>query len=262
MLVPGEAAILEAGIGPDAAASFGSATIAARRLARCEGGPPRRRPPTRLHAQSRALDPEQVRVATRPAAASHDAAMLGIGSRLVADRVAACYGEYLPRHARGRLADLGCGSVPLYGSYRTLVSSVTCVDWAHSPHARRHINVEADLGAVLPFADASFDTLILSDVLEHVAEPERLWREMARLLAPGGHAFVNVPFLYGIHEAPHDYYRYTEFALRRLAERAGLACACSSRSAAACTYWRICWPSISRGCLSSAGRSRSACRRW
>jgi SAM-dependent methyltransferase len=156
-------------------------------------------------------------------AASHDAAMLGVGSRLVADRVAACYGEYLPRHARGRLVDLGCGSVPLYGSYRTLVSSVTCVDWAHSPHARRHVDVEADLGAALPFADASFDTLILSDVLEHVAQPERLWREMARLLAPGGHAFVNVPFLYGIHEAPHDYYRYTEFALRRFAERAGLA---------------------------------------
>jgi SAM-dependent methyltransferase len=113
--------------------------------------------------------------------------------------------------------------VPLYGSYRRLVSSVTCVDWAHSPHARRHVDVEADLGAARPFADASFDTLILSDVLEHVAQPERLRREMARLLAPGGHAFVNVPFLYGIHEAPHDYYRYTEFALRRFAERAGLA---------------------------------------
>lgn len=156
-------------------------------------------------------------------AASHDAAMLGVGSRLVAGRVAACYGEYLPRHARGRLADLGCGNVPLYGAYGALVSSVTCVDWAQSHHARRHVDVEADLGATLPFADASFDTIVLSDVLEHVAEPEHLWREMARLLAPGGHAFVNVPFLYGIHEAPHDYYRYTEFALRRFAERAGLA---------------------------------------
>ena len=156
-------------------------------------------------------------------AASHDRAMLGVGSRLVADRVAACYGVYLPRHARGRLADLGCGSVPLYDAYRPLASSITCVDWAHSAHGRRHVDVEADLGAALPFADASFDTLILSDVLEHVAEPEHLWREMARLLAPGGHAFVNVPFLYGIHEAPHDYYRYTEFALRRFAERAGLA---------------------------------------
>jgi SAM-dependent methyltransferase len=124
---------------------------------------------------------------------------------------------------RGRLADLGCGSVPLYDAYRPLVSSITCVDWAHSPHARRHVDVEADLGAALPFADASFDTIVLSDVLEHVPEPEHLWRETARLLAPGGHALVNVPFLYGIHEPPHDYYRYTEFALRRFAERAGLA---------------------------------------
>ena len=33
---------------------------------------------------------------------------------------------------------------------------------------------------------------------------------------------VNVPFLYGVHEAPHDYFRYTEFALRRFAAEAGL----------------------------------------
>ena len=33
---------------------------------------------------------------------------------------------------------------------------------------------------------------------------------------------LNVPFFYWIHEAPHDYYRYTEFALRRFADEAGL----------------------------------------
>jgi SAM-dependent methyltransferase len=103
------------------------------------------------------------------------------------------------------------------------VSSVTCVDWPGSLHARGHVDVAADLGRPLPFADASFDTIVLADVLEHLPEPGRLWHEMARLLAPGGHAFVNVPFLYGIHEAPHDYYRYTGFALRRFAEQAVLA---------------------------------------
>lgn len=154
--------------------------------------------------------------------ASHDAREVGVGSRLVADLVAARYDAALPRYARGRLADLGCGKVPLYGAYRGLVGSVTCIDWAASPHGALHLDCEADLSRPpLPFADASFDTLIVSDVLEHVPEPRRLWAEMARLLAPGGHALVNVPFLYGLHEEPHDYFRYTSFALERFAAQAG-----------------------------------------
>jgi SAM-dependent methyltransferase len=153
--------------------------------------------------------------------ASRDRAELGVGSRLIAGTVAACYAEQLPRYARGRLADLGCGKVPLYANYRSLVDEVVCVDWAGSPHGGLHLDLEADLGEALPFPDACFDTLVLSDVLEHVPHPEALWREMARLLAPGGHVLLNVPFLYGLHEVPHDYGRYTEFALRRFAEQAG-----------------------------------------
>ena len=154
--------------------------------------------------------------------ASRDVREVGVGSRLVADLVAARYDAALAHYARGRLADLGCGKVPLYGAYRGLVTGVTCVDWPASVHVSPHLDREADLGQPLPFADASFDTLIVSDVLEHLPEPAVLWGEMARLLAPGGHAFVNVPFLYSLHEEPHDYYRYTSFALARFAAGAGL----------------------------------------
>ncbi len=158
--------------------------------------------------------------------ASRHPAEVGVGSRLITDRIAALYDQHLPRYARGRLVDLGCGKVPLYGCYRRLVDDVTCVDWPQSVHALpdrgSHLDLEADLSQPLPYADASFDTLILSDVLEHVPTPEALWSEMARLLAPGGHLLLNTPFLYGVHEAPHDYARYTEYALRRFARQAGL----------------------------------------
>jgi SAM-dependent methyltransferase len=154
--------------------------------------------------------------------ASRDTGEVHRGSRLMGDRIVALYAEYLPQYARGRLADLGCGKVPLYGIYRSLVDEVTCVDWPNSPHASMHIDQPVDLGGPLPFDDAAFDTVVLSDVLEHVPDPELLWRQIARVLAPGGHALVNLPFLYGIHEAPHDYGRYTEFALRRFAEQVGL----------------------------------------
>lgn len=154
--------------------------------------------------------------------ASRDRREVGVGSRLIGDRVAALYEAELARHARGRLVDLGCGKVPLYGCYRALVDSVTCVDWPQSAHASPHLDNEADLSRPLPFADGAFDTVILSDVLEHVAEPQVLWREIARLLAPGGKLLMNLPFLYGVHEAPHDYGRYTGFALHRFAREVGL----------------------------------------
>jgi SAM-dependent methyltransferase len=153
---------------------------------------------------------------------SRDRAALGVGSRLHADRVVACYEAALPAFARGALLDLGCGTVPLHGLYAPLVAGSTCVDWAASPHATNHIDIVADLSQPLPLADGAFDTVILSDVLEHVPEPRALLAEIARVLRPGGHLLLNVPFLYGLHELPHDYYRYTRFALARLVGGAGL----------------------------------------
>jgi SAM-dependent methyltransferase len=154
--------------------------------------------------------------------ASRDREHVAIGSRLAADLTAAFYDKHLRNYARGRLLDLGCGDVPLYQAYRDLVADVTCADWKNTPHDARHLDIECDLSAALPFKEGEFDTIILSDVLEHVPEPAALCREMARILAPGGTLIMNVPFLYGLHEKPHDYYRYTEFALRRLIGQAGL----------------------------------------
>ena len=149
---------------------------------------------------------------------STDAAQVGTGSRLITDAVAHAYGQHLAGHAHGRLLDLGCGQAPLYALYRPLVDSVTCVDWADAPH----IDQVCDLAQPLPFADGAFDTIILSDVLEHVPDPALVWREMTRVLAPGGHIVVNVPFFYWLHAHPHDFYRYTRFALERFVAINGL----------------------------------------
>jgi len=153
--------------------------------------------------------------------ASRDTNEVAVGSRLMVDLVARCYDANLGGHAKGRLVDLGCGTVPLYRAYADLVTDVTCVDIGGTPHAR-HLDVEHDLNEPLPFTDRSFDTIVLSDVLEHIARPELLWAEMARILAPGGELLMNVPFYYWIHAGPYDFYRYTEFALRRFVESAGL----------------------------------------
>jgi SAM-dependent methyltransferase len=144
------------------------------------------------------------------------------GSWLITALVAEAYGKYLPLHARGRLIDLGCGTVPLYCGYRELAAEITCVDWGGSKQALEHLDVEHDLNQPLPFSDARFDTVLLSDVLEHVLHPTELLTEIRRLLVPGGKLLCNVPFMYWLHAQPYDYFRYTEHGLRASLERAGL----------------------------------------
>ena len=147
---------------------------------------------------------------------------LSAASRLNADIVASLYDRHVPTFARGRLLDLGCGNVPLFGLYKRFVADVVCVDWGNSLHKNEFLDFECDLTQDLPFPAAAFDTIILSDVLEHIPEPMDLWKEMARVLTKDGHLIMNVPFFYCLHEQPHDYFRYTEFALRRFAQAVGL----------------------------------------
>lgn len=153
---------------------------------------------------------------------SRDPRHLATGSRLAGDLMAGHFSTYLPHYARGRLLDLGCGLAPLYGSYRPYVGTVTTLDWSESLHDSPYVDIIHDLNQRLPFDDAIFDTVVLSDVLEHVREPSGLCRDIGRVLASGGHLIASVPFCYPVHEAPHDFYRYTKFGLTYLVESAGL----------------------------------------
>ena len=154
--------------------------------------------------------------------ASRNPTDVAIGSRIIVDIVATYYERAIRAHATGRLLDMGCGHVPLYDTYRDLVSENICIDWENTLHVNPYLDQTVDLNQQLPFADASFDTILLTDVLEHIAEPMNVMRETERLLRPGGKLILGVPFLYWLHEQPHDFYRYTEHALRRFCKLSGL----------------------------------------
>jgi len=153
---------------------------------------------------------------------SPDPRELRVASRLIASIVCELYPRLLKQHASGRLLDHGCGKVPLYGMYRDLVTEVVCVDWSASLHGTEHVDEIVDLNGPLPFPAASFETVLSNDVLEHIKEPGTAWSEIARVLRPGGKLIVSVPFLYGLHELPHDYHRWTAFKLRAFCEANGL----------------------------------------
>lgn len=73
----------------------------------------------------------------------------------------------------------------------------------------------------IPLADASVDSVLCTQVLEHVPHPWKALNEMYRVLRPGGLALITVPQQNELHEEPHDYFRYTGFGIRSLSEEAG-----------------------------------------
>jgi len=147
---------------------------------------------------------------------------VGFGSRLSAELVIAEYARQIQAHATGVLADIGCGKAPYFGMYRELVTKSVGVDWGSSLHQSDQVDIICDLNKGIALPDNCADTVLCTDVIEHLFDPGKIWGEIARILIPGGKAIIGVPFLYWIHEAPFDYHRYTCFALRRYAENAGL----------------------------------------
>ena len=79
-----------------------------------------------------------------------------------------------------------------------------------------------DLEKPLPVTDASYDHVLLINVLEHVFEYRALLREAVRVLKPDGSLVVVVPFLFPIHPSPNDYHRFTFVALQQELSRVGL----------------------------------------
>jgi SAM-dependent methyltransferase len=138
--------------------------------------------------------------------------------RSLASRLESKVGKHVVRRevgARGnalQTLDLGCGRSPDAGAFPNRVG----VD----VEAARGVHVIADAHH-LPFACGAFEQIVSSEVLEHLADPEMAAGEMARVLADGGHLILTTPFVYPLHEAPHDYQRFTAYGLRRLFTEAG-----------------------------------------
>jgi SAM-dependent methyltransferase len=83
------------------------------------------------------------------------------------------------------------------------------------------LDAVADLTA-LPFRNATFEAAIHLVTIEHLREPACALAEIARTLAPGGQLLVAAPHEWEVHQAPHDYFRYTRYGLAYLLEKAGL----------------------------------------
>ncbi|HEX8684538.1 MAG TPA: class I SAM-dependent methyltransferase [Ardenticatenaceae bacterium] len=119
---------------------------------------------------------------------------------------------------RGDLLDLGCGNRP----YQPLLTSVS----SYLPYDIETVGSTPEVVGTaegLPFAAESFDSVLCTQVLEHVAQPWMMVSEIARVLRPGGRVLLSAPQAWRLHEQPYDYYRYTRYGLESLLNDANLS---------------------------------------
>jgi SAM-dependent methyltransferase len=139
--------------------------------------------------------------------------------------------SYLPRRAilralsehlqqfRGTVLDVGCGKMPYKSILLGPPSRAVKYIGLDLPAGARPSGYNAQLpdlewdGRTIPLPSNSIESAIATEVFEFCADIEELLREACRVLAPSGILFYTVPFLWPIHDFPHDKYRYTPFSL-------------------------------------------------
>ncbi len=68
----------------------------------------------------------------------------------------------------------------------------------------------------MPFKDSEFEIILCTEVLEHLKNPQVAIGEMKRVLKEDGKLILTTRFIFPIHDAPNDYFRYTKYGLREL----------------------------------------------
>jgi SAM-dependent methyltransferase len=134
------------------------------------------------------------------------------------DDAVAAFARTLPEGARVLDAGAGEGQYAHHFArqrYCGVDLGVGDAKWDYS-----RLDVVADLTA-LPFADTAFEAAIHIVTMEHLREPACALREIGRTLKAGGLLLIAAPHEWEVHQAPHDYFRYTRFGLAHLLEKAG-----------------------------------------
>lgn len=126
--------------------------------------------------------------------------------------------EAVKKYTKGDFLDLGCGNKPYESLYTPLSATQVGCDVIQSDRNRVDVICPAHQ---LAFPGNSFDTVFSTQVLEHVYEHDEMIKEIYRVLRPGGHIILTVPFAWELHEEPYDFFRYTKHALKTLFEKQG-----------------------------------------
>ncbi len=125
------------------------------------------------------------------------------------------------KYTSGILLDLGCGKKPYSVLFDRHIKRYIGFDIPASVSKEKN-DVDFYASALyIPCRTSSIDSVLCIQLIEHIPEPQRVLVEIARVLKAGGHLILTAPRTWFIHEAPSDYFRFTEYGLKYLAESNG-----------------------------------------
>jgi len=119
--------------------------------------------------------------------------------------------EEAKKYMRGLVLDLGGGR--RRGDFKR-----TDADWVVLDIKKDfHPTVLGDVH-FLPFKRNVFNCVKCTELLEHVENPDRVIKEITRVLKHSGNLILSMPFNFGIHADPYDFQRFTDYKLRKMLE--------------------------------------------
>lgn len=123
--------------------------------------------------------------------------------------------KYL-KDKKGRVLDVGCGDSP----YRHALNSSCTYTGIDIKNQAKFDYDRKDIiyfkGKKIPLKDSSIDSIICTEVMEHLEKPSELAVEMCRVLKKNGTAFITIPWSARYHYIPYDYGRYTPAAINKI----------------------------------------------
>lgn len=113
-------------------------------------------------------------------------------------------------YVRGEVLDVGAGGNDRYSNMFKYDKYLKM-----DVHEGDNVDVVGSAESI-PFTEESFDSVVCTQVFEHLARPHICAKEIYRVLRKGGYAVITVPQMNELHEEPYDFFRYTKFGLEQL----------------------------------------------
>jgi SAM-dependent methyltransferase len=121
------------------------------------------------------------------------------------------------KYASGKVLDIACGNKPYEKLFSHCKSYLGC-DIVQSSNNKVDIICDA---TNIPLESNTFNTVISTQSIEHIANYGGMLQEAYRLLKSGGYLILSGPMYWHLHEEPYDFFRFTKHGFKYILEEVG-----------------------------------------